>query len=204
MQMKLISKILSYLLHPLIIPTWYVLLLLHTNPFSFAGMATPIVIGIVWINTFMFPAISILLMRKLDFIDSFEMPDKKQRIIPMVATIIFYVWSYLAIKKTNYPMVMNIFMLGTLASLFIAFFINIFQKLSLHMVGISGALTAILLLVFISPADMSYYFLLLVVLCGSLASARLYLQAHTMREVYTGFMVGMFGQVIGLVLFGLL
>lgn len=163
-------------------------------------MPTWLVIGIVFVNTFMFPAISILMMRKLDFIESLEMPDKQQRIIPLVATIIFYVWAYLAIKKTNYPIVMNIFMLGTLASLFISFFINVFQKLSLHMVGISGALTAVLLLVFISPADMSYYFLVMVLLAGAIATARLYLNAHTMKEVYTGFMVGMFGQVIGLLL----
>ena len=87
--MKPISKILSYIFHPLLIPTWFVLLLLHTNPFSFAGMSVFIVIGIVFINTFMFPAISILMMRKLDFIESLEMPDSKQRIIPLVATIIF-------------------------------------------------------------------------------------------------------------------
>lgn len=197
---QILSKILSYIFHPLLIPTWFVILLFHTNPFTFAGMPTWLVIGIVFVNTFMFPAISILMMRKLDFIESLEMPDKQQRIIPLVATIIFYVWAYLAIKKTNYPIVMNIFMLGTLASLFISFFINVFQKLSLHMVGISGALTAVLLLVFISPADMSYYFLVMVLLAGAIATARLYLNAHTMKEVYTGFMVGMFGQVIGLLL----
>ncbi len=197
---KIISKILTYLFHPLIIPTWYVLLLLTTIPFSFAGMGKPLVVGIVWVNTFMFPAVAILLFRKLDFIDSFEMPDKKHRILPLIATIIFYVWAFMAIKKTNYPFLMNVFMLGSVASLFLSFFINVFQKLSLHMVGISGALTATMLLVFISPTDFSYIFLALVVLCGAIASARLYLQAHTIREVYTGFMVGLFGQVLGLIL----
>jgi hypothetical protein len=197
---KFLSKLISYLFHPLIIPTWYVLLLLYAMPFSFAGISTPIVIGIVWVNTFMFPAITILLLRKLDFIDSFEMPDKSHRIIPLIATIIFYVWAFMALKKTNYPLIMNVFMLGTLVSLFLSFFINVFHKLSLHMVGISGALTAVLLLVFVSPHDFSYVFLLLVLLCGAIATARLFLQAHTVREVYTGFMVGMFGQVLGLML----
>ena len=198
--MKIISKILSYIFHPLLIPTWYVALLLYVNPFYFAGMSKPLSIAIIWLNTFMFPAISILLLKKLDFIDSFEMPDKKERILPLVACIIFYVWSYLAVKKTNYPIVVHIFMLGTVASLFMTFVINVFHKLSLHMVGIGGALTAILLLVFIFPIDMSNYFLCAVLLCGAIASARIYLQAHTLREVYSGFMVGMFGQVLGLML----
>lgn len=199
--MKILSKILSYLFHPLLMTTWFTLLLLYTNPFSFAGLSSGIVIAVVFINTFMFPAISILLMRKLGFIEDLEMPDHKQRIIPLVASIIFYVWAYLATRKINFPYMMGVFMMGVLVSLFASFVINVFYKVSLHMVGVSGALTAIMLLVFVSPSDLSYYFLAMILLTGAVASARLYLGAHTMKEVYVGFLVGMFGQVFGLFLF---
>jgi hypothetical protein len=181
--------------------TWFTLLLLYTNPFSFAGLSSGIVIAVIFINTFMFPAISILLMRKLGFIEDLEMPDHKQRIIPLVASIIFYVWAYLATRKINFPYMMGVFMMGVLVSLFASFVINVFYKVSLHMVGVSGALTAIMLLVFVSPSDLSYYFLAMILLTGAVASARLYLGAHTMKEVYVGFLVGMFGQVFGLFLF---
>ena len=199
--MKILSKILSYIFHPLLITTWFTLLLLYTNPFSFAGLSSEIVIAVIIINTFMFPAIAILLMRKLGFIEDLEMPDHKQRIIPLVATIIFYVWAYLATRKINFPYMMGVFMMGTLASLFIAFVINVFYKISLHMVGISGVLTAIMLLVFVSPSDMSYYFIGIILLTGAVATARLYLGAHTLKEVYMGFLVGMIGQIFGLFLF---
>ena len=199
--MKILSKILSYLFHPLLMTTWFTFLLLHTNPFSFAGLASGVVIAVVFINTFMFPAISILLMRKLGFIEDLEMPDHKQRIIPLVASIIFYVWAYLATRKLNFPYMMGVFMMGVLVSLFASFVINVFYKVSLHMVGVSGVLTAIMLLVFVSPSDLSYYFLAMILLTGAVASARLYLGAHTIKEVYVGFLVGMFGQVFGLFLF---
>ena len=199
--MKILSKILSYLFHPLLMTTWFTLLLLYTNPFSFAGLSSGIVIAVIFINTFMFPAISILLMRKLGFIEDLEMPDHKQRIIPLVASIIFYVWAYLATRKINFPYMMGVFMMGVLVSLFASFVINVFYKVSLHMVGVSGALTAIMLLVFVSPSDLSYYFLAMILLTGAVASARLYLGAHTIKEVYVGFLVGMFGQVFGLFLF---
>ena len=199
--MKILSKILSYLFHPLLMTTWFTLLLLYTNPFSFAGLSSGIVIAVIFINTFMFPAISILLMRKLGFIEDLEMPDHKQRIIPLVASIIFYVWAYLATRKINFPYMMGVFMMGVLVSLFASFVINVFYKVSLHMVGVSGALTAIMLLVFVCPSDLSYYFLAMILLTGAVASARLYLGAHTMKEVYVGFLVGMFGQVFGLFLF---
>src|SRR5665647_1027152 len=156
--MKTISYILSYFFHPLLMPTWMVLLLLYSNPYSFAGMPTGVVISIVFINTFMFPLISILMMKKLGLVDTLHIPDNKQRIIPLVATIIFYVWAYLAIRKTNFPYLMGVFMMGTLVSLFVSFFINVFYKLSLHMVGMSGALTAIMFMLLFSQTDLSYYF----------------------------------------------
>ncbi|MBK9330620.1 MAG: hypothetical protein IPM95_15280 [Sphingobacteriales bacterium] len=195
------SHLLSYLFHPLAIPAWMALFLLYSNPFSFAGMPAGVVIAIVFINTFMFPAISILLMRKLGFIDSLSMPDNKQRIIPLVATIVFYVWAYLAMRKTNFPYMMMIFMMGALVSLFISFVINVFYKLSLHMVGISGALMAVMTMLFFSQTDVSYFFLIMVVLTGAIASARLYLGAHTLQEVYAGFIIGIFGQMLGLFLY---
>lgn len=190
-------------MHPLTMPLWMILFLLFTNPFSFAGMPTPIVIGIVFINTFMFPVITILMMRKLGFVESLEMPDNKQRILPLVATIVFYVWAYLAIKKTNYPYMMMIFMMGALVSLFISFVINVFYKLSLHMVGISGVLMAVMIMLFFSQTDVSYYFLFIIILTGAIASARLYLKAHTLQEVYAGFLVGITGQILGLFVYHL-
>jgi len=40
-----------------------------------------------------------------------------------------------------------------------------------------------------------------IVLTGAIATARLYLGAHTMKEVYLGFLAGMIGQVFGLILY---
>ncbi len=153
----------------------------------------------VFLFTFIYPAIAILLLRKLNFVDSLEMPDTKQRIIPLMITIILYIWTYLVIKDKHFPLVMRIYMLGAISSLILAFVINVFHKLSLHMVGMSGTLICVLLLTMVSHTDVSYFLLWMIITTGLVATSRLYLHAHTMREVYTGFMVGVFGQIIGLI-----
>ena len=89
-------------------------------------------------------------------------------------------------------------MLGVIVSLSMSFIINVFHKISLHTVGISGALTIMMLLLMTSETDMSYWFLLVVILTGAVATARLFLGAHTVKEVYSGFLVGMLGQVLAL------
>ncbi len=194
-------KIISYLLHPLLIATWAVLILIYTNPILFINPNPKIAFSVVFINTLFFPGIAIVLMRQLDFVDNFEMPDKKQRIIPLIAAIICYVWAYLAVRKLSFPPTYSLFLLGSVLSLILSFVINVFQKLSLHMVGISGMMMCMMLLVLYSQTDVSYLFLISVVLVGLVATARIYLGAHDVREVNTGFLVGMFGQVLAVLLF---
>lgn len=176
----------------------------YTHPYAFAGTSVVLSIANVFFQTFFMPFIAIVMLIKLDLVNSIEIDDQKQRIIPLIITIIFYIWFYKVSRTLQYPKIVSVFMLGAVIALFISFFINIFHKLSLHTVAISGMLTVVLLLVFISITDMSYYFLVMVVLCGAVASARLFLNAHTMRQVYTGFMVGMFSQILGLLLFDIL
>lgn len=178
------------------------LFLLYSNPFSFAGMPAGVVIAIVFINTFMFPAISILLMRKLGFIDSLSMPDNKQRIIPLVATIVFYVWAYLAMRKTNFPYMMMIFMMGALVSLFISFVHKCFFLPQTepahggHQRSTDGGYDDV---VFFSDGCQ-----LLLSNHGctnrSHSERTSYLGAHTLQEVYAGFIIGIFGQMLGLFL----
>lgn len=71
------------------------------------------------------------------------------------------------------------------------------------MVGVSGVLAAMLFLVIVSPTNIGYYLIGIILLTGAIASARLYLGAHTAKEVYTGFLVGIFGQILGLILYHL-
>lgn len=206
--MKSISKLVSYVFHPLLMLTWMTLLLYYTNSSLFGDVAarfgkiSPILP--VFLYTFLFPAIAILMMKKLGFLDSLEMPDNKQRIVPLIITIVLYIWTYMMMRKTEYPPVLRLFMLGTLATIVISFIINVFHKLSLHTAAITGCTITIFYWIFFSSSDLSYFFIVMVLLSGLVASARLVLQAHSFREVYTGFLVGVFGQFIALFLINFL
>lgn len=192
--MKSISKIISIVFHPLLIPTYIILLFIQLNSIYFTSLNPKIAFGIVFINTFFFPALAILLMKKLEFIDSLEMPDKQQRIIPLIVTIICYIWTYLSVRKTGFPTPYTWFILGAVISLGLAFVINILHKLSLHMVAVSGALIAIMMMFFYAQQNVQFYFLLAILVVGLVASSRLFLNAHNAREINTGFIVGLAGQ----------
>jgi len=194
--MKPISKILSYLFHPLLVPTYVLLIMIQLNPYYFYTVESKRAIAIVAYSTFFFPAVALLLMKKLDFINSLELPDKQQRIIPMIIAIVCFVWTYLSVKKTGFPQSYTWFILGATISLFIAFFINVFHKISLHTTAMTGGLIAILMMFFYAQLNPNYYFLGAIIAVGAVASSRLHLNAHTPKEIYTGFIVGILGQII--------
>lgn len=208
--LRIFFKIITYVFHPILLPTYGTLIYLWANP-SIQGkevdegtFITPsLALATIFINTFIMPAMAILMMKALGFIKSIDMHDKQDRIIPFIATMTFYIWAFLVIK--NYFDFMlplyTIFILGTVVSLMLSFFINIFLKLSIHMVGMAGLMAATLLMMISSEKSLIGVFLVIIVLTGLVASARLYLKAHTTKEVFIGFLIGISGQMLAFSLY---
>jgi len=200
--LKIFFKFISLILHPLLLPTYGTLLYLWANPSMETSGLWPRAIASIFFNSFVMPAVAIAMMKALGFIKTFEMHDKQERIIPFIATMIFYIWTFMAVKvHLGLPYVMTVFILGTLVSVMLSFFINLFFKLSIHMVGMGGLLTATMLMMMTSERPLFLVLLGIVVLNGLVATARLYLKAHTPKELYVGFMIGILGQMAGLFIY---
>ena len=147
------------------------------------------------------------------------MEDKQERIGPMIATIIFYVWLYMNYQSFGVgPDIFRATILGSLLALALAFLINNFSKISLHTVGMGGLIGAVTIYRFVIPRE-SYdlYFgssylafspnwllALTIVLAGMVGSSRLILDAHKGEDVYGGYLIGFIAQIIAYRLFDLL
>lgn len=209
--LRIFFKIISFVFHPLLFPTYGTLLFLWANPSIEIPEAeegeivrTPVHLAMsIFVNTFFMPAVAILMMKALGFIKSLEMEDKQDRIIPFIASMIFYIWAFMAVKDhfSYMPKLYTIFILGTLVSVMISFFITLFYKLSIHMVGAAGLLTGTMLMMMNSEKSLTTVLLGVVVLNGLIATARLYLKAHTVKELYVGFMIGILGQMMAMMIF---
>ena len=93
--------------------------------------------------------------------------------------------------RHNYTELMSDILLGATVSLFLAFIINnLFEKISLHAMGMGGFLAIVIMALNITQYDLTYLFLLVIFLSGLVGTARLILKAHQTREIYTGYMLG--------------
>lgn len=200
--MKIFFKLVSFVFHPLLLPTYGTLIYMWANPSLGLGPEALRIKGVVFFNSFVMPAVAIAMMKALGFIKSFEMHDKQERIIPFIATMTFYIWTFMVVKNSlQLPPAMIIFVLGTVIAVMVSFFINLFHKLSIHMVGMGGLITAVLMMLMSAERSLMPVLLVVFLLAGLTASARLYLKAHTPVELYSGFLVGICSQLVAMTVF---
>jgi len=208
--LRQLSLISAYLFHPLFsfVYTFFLLLCLKphwfgVNHFSHSGL----LIVLILIYTCIIPLIAVALLKFVGLIKSFEMTDKYDRIIPLIICLIFYLWMYINLKNDdNIPKIFIAFILGSIISIILAFVINNWIKLSLHSLAFGSMLCFWLTIriyfcqdgvyyfrfsnMKISEFHLNYFIGLLVLLSGWVASSRILLGVHNLKEVYLGFIIG--------------
>lgn len=217
--MRIFAQFISVVFHPLLVPTYMVLLLMLVNPYLF-GVHTmgdkngTLLVLRIFISSFFIPAFSVAMLRFTGLLPSMQMPDKKDRIAPYIITGIFYLWMFRNfLDNPQVPTAYTTFILGAVIALFVAFFINIFSKISVHAVGMGGLVGMIVITLFLfsyggisiplgtgSTVQVSMPVLLAVsiMLSGLVGTARLVLQAHDPKDLYGGFLVGFCCQFVAL------
>ena len=150
-----------------------------------------IIIGFLFLNTFIFPLIFSLLLKKRGAIHNLYMETCKERRWPYFFTTIMYLTSvWLFVKLNISPVILN-FTLGAAVSIFILFlasFINF--KISAHLMGLGGLIGMILILSIKTQVELTSLISIFILISGFVGIARLQLKAHRPVEIYTGFLIG--------------
>ena len=103
---------------------------------------------------------------------------------------IFFVFTYSVIQKTTLPPIILSTFLGITLSIISAFLISFFNKISIHMVGISGILAALIALFLKFSASYFYEITIVVLIWGLVGFSRLKLKKHNHQEIYFGAFLG--------------
>lgn len=192
----------SVIFHPLNIPTYGLIFIFSVGsyvsllPFEAKKLIT-LVIGI---NTLVLPLVMIPLFYRLGIIKSIHMPNHKERLVPIVFTLIPYAFSFYFLRKLPIPSIVPLYMLAATATVVLTLVVTIWWKISIHMVGIGGLTGLVFAFALILQADVIVYLALSFFVAGIVAWARLWLKAHNPAQVYTGFLLGWLTMVCVLLL----
>jgi hypothetical protein len=194
------ANFVSYLFHPSFVPVYIIAFLVYVHPSYFAGFSErgklqTIIISII--NLVAFPLITVLLLRAVGFLDSIFLRTRKDRIIPYMASGIFFFWAYTVFKKQEmYPPIMPIFVLGVFLAASGGLIANIYFKISMHAIGMGGLLGIFYVVAKDNTMLMTWPVAMALLIAGIVCTARLLLNTHTQKDIYAGLALGFLSQII--------
>lgn len=158
---------------------------------------------VVFLTTFIIPAIGLIIMKLTSTIESFQLPSREERVVPFFFIAVFYcIAAYLMVSRLNISGTVNVIFISTASLVLVVSFITIFWKISIHSIGMSSVLGFLLALNDKMPYSISVWLVIAwVFFTGFTLSSRMYLNVHRPSEVYAGTLLGFSSSYLVIILF---
>lgn len=202
--MRIVANIVSVIFHPLLLTSYLVLLLGYYFPslFMITMNRLLIILAFIFCFTFILPVVNIIMFRMFGTINSYTMVSRQERIIPFVAiSLIYFVMTFMFFYKLPISRNLNLLMLIVTLLVISATLLTFFYKVSVHSLAIWGGIG--ILMPLNKAMEQSYLLwptVFAIVMAGLVMSSRLYLNAHSPRQVLfgslAGFAIGFFGVIL--------
>ena len=193
--MRFFAQFFSYVFHPLLMVTYFCLLIFFGMNESMFYVFTPfkvkvILTIIVFVFTFLIPLLNLFILVKLKYVSSLHIEERAQRTFPLLATAFCYFGLYYMLSDFSIWPFFKLFVLASSISVLVASIINYWWQISTHMIGIGG-ITGVLIIICLYMQlpiliIVSFSFLI----AGIVGFSRLKLSAHNSSQIYSGFFVG--------------
>lgn len=191
--MKLLATIVSYVLHPLLMPLYVILLFWEMNNrahFYPGNEVWMYILLVVLINTLLLPVIMFLMMKKLNIIRSLEMEHRSDRLYPFVITGIFYLTSWFVFRSLSILDIITFMFVVSALLVLVAAIVNLFWKISIHAMSLGAMAVFIIFLTSVHFINTNWPAYLVVLISGLVGWARLTLKTHSPAQVYVGYLTG--------------
>lgn len=188
--MNKLANFFSIITHPILLPTWLLLIITEIGLFKTSSINASICIIIVSAITFVIPTIIILFLKKFKVIKTLTMERRDDRVIPI---LIMATSLYITSRFFNGIYVLGIYNFYLICSTLlcmIVFWVNLFWKISLHSIGWGGFVGILYIYTTILAEIFLPYFIISIIVAGIVCSARLYLKSHDSAQIYVGFITG--------------
>ncbi len=193
---RFFAHLFSVVFHPLFIPFYVVAFLINFHPSYFSGLSFYTKFELLRstaVNTILFPAFALLVMKGLGFVKSFMLNSREDRIGPYLANMIFYFWMARVLfnYKPELTPILASFMTGVFITTAVALIANIFYKISIHAIGCGGMLGIFIIIMNSKSMLMTWPLSIALLITGVVCTSRLIVSDHTPKDIYMGLLVGL-------------
>lgn len=187
-----LSRVISTVMSPLIMPLIAVMALLYGNTILgyIPGRMKIYFTLVILLNTYVVPMLCIGLLHSMGIIKGLLLGERRDRVLPLMITALCYVLCAFMVRGMLGGYLLGKFLFAGAACITLAFMVTFYWKISIHMLASGGTLAMLLLIDISGIADFFPAVVAMIAGCGALASARMYLGAHTPAQVAAGFTGG--------------
>lgn len=200
--MNITAKIISVFFHPLFVGVMMAAYLIYIHPIYFVGYSGKdrmLKLLTVINNNVFFPIVVVVLLRALGFNSSILLNNSKERIVPYIASITFFFWTYYVFRnQPETPRVLVYMCRGMFFASSGALLLNNYYKISMHGIGVGGLLGLMTVTVFDGTAISMIPMTFSLIVAGCVVTARKIASDHHWFDIITGLVLGFLCQAIAL------
>lgn len=193
--MRKVWTFISYLFHPLFIPTIGTFIVMWNDSLIFSSFDTLSpwlsVLSMIFICTAALPFLFSITLLKMGRVSSIKEPNVQERKTLMAFAEFGFLLAYLAFH--NIPALghsLNLYILGLNIAMILTLIINLFTKTSFHTTGAGGIVGTAIGLMYYARVDLKYWIIGTMLISIAIGYARYKLKAHNTLEIYLGYIVG--------------
>ena len=192
-----IYKMISIVLHPIVLPTIGVLFYFILIPNNFNSNQRLALLGLIFVTTYIVPLLILIFFKKFKLINSFEAESIQERKIPIALMIIIFYLLGNTLKDIPNLFDIGLLFYATALGLLLIYILFVFKiKTSIHLLSLGITSGFFFILNSLYNENLIIFVICTILLAGLLASSRLHLRAHKQNEVYLGFILGFFAPAI--------
>lgn len=186
-----VAALLSSLFSPFYVPTWVLtVLFLFSYLKLLPGGYKLLLLIIVFVFTVLLPRTGINIFRMIMRWTHHQLSSRENRYMPYVIAIASYVVCLTLMSHLNVAMFIRSIVMAAFVAQVLCVIINIWWKVSTHMVGMGGMLGALLAFSAIFFYNPLWPACGLILLSGAVGTSRIILRQHTLYEELVGYAIG--------------
>jgi len=191
--MKRAAKVISYLFHPLLMPTLGLLLILNSG--TYLALLDPAakraILFVMALGTSFFPLMIIPVLHYRNLISGAGYGNREERFIPQLIILILYVITFIYFVRLPLSRMIHAYALSIPVLLFILMIISLKFKICMHTAGLGGVTGLVLGLIILYETPLLGMLVISLVAAGLTGSARLLEESNRPGEIYSGYLVGL-------------
>ena len=195
---RVMARIMSILFHPLLVGVWMMAYVTFIHPTLFLAVSDRsrlLKMATFTNNNLVFPLLVVLLLKGLGFSSSIFLRTQKERIVPYIASVIFFFWTWNVFNhQEDAPQALRDMCQGIFFAASAGLVLNSYFKISMHAIGMGGLVGFMLMLALQGQAYSLLPLAASLLLSGLVCTARLIDSDHYPFDILSGFLMGFLAQ----------